>query len=91
MTTTPAPEPTPSAPVATTSPGPTANPVSKAVHWLETHVLPSLKAVDGYAEQLIGEALKIEAAVQAIDPVIGSQLSASATVLREVAEGLKAL
>ena len=86
--------PTPAAPPATATVAVAATPpgaVTKAVHWLELHVLPDLKEADSYAERLISEAQKIEAVIEAGDPAIGTQLSASAAVLRDIAEALKAL
>jgi hypothetical protein len=93
MTTTPAPEPTPVTPAAPASPAPPAgaNPVTRAVHWLESHVVPALKSVDAAAERVISEAQKLEAVVEAADPALASQLTASAAALREIAADLAAL
>ena len=92
MTTTPAPEPT----SVTTSPvtpvaAPAGSMVSHAVHWLETHVVPALKTVDATAERIITEAQKLEAMVEAADPALAPQLTASAAVLRDIATELAAL
>lgn len=86
---TPAPAPAPApAPVAPASGG---NPVTNMVHWLEQHVVPSLKAVDGYAVDIVAEATKIEAVITSIDPAIGAQLESSVAILRDIAQALAAL
>lgn len=82
----------------TTVPAQAGGPVTKAVNWLKAHVaqieqdvLPALKQAEGLAGQIVAEAQKLEAAVSAADPAIGSQLTASASILRDIAEALKAL
>jgi len=94
MTTTPAPGPTPAPPApapAPANPAPVAGLATRAVHWLESHVVPALKSVDATAERIISEAQRLEALVEAADPALGPQLAASAAVLRDIAAELAAL
>ncbi len=99
MTTTPA-GPAPAAP---TVPAPAAHPHGFA-GWLAEHVFPEVKALEAdaakarallpQAEQgaakLVGVAQTLEALISTADPVLGTQIGASAAVLREIAEGLAA-